>query len=257
MPSPTQPAPFLQHLPLFCYEALELALFMLSATLVDILLYHPHFAPIHNPWLTRACMGAGMGLTAILLIKSPFGIRSGAHFNPAVTLTFLRLGKIDSTDALFYILFQFAGGILGVYLAALLVPHYIAAPQVDYIVTVPGIGGPVAAFAAETFMSAVLMLTVLITSNNPRLSPYTTYCMGLLIASDVLFFAPISGFSMNPARTLGSAVPAHVYTALWIYFTAPILGMLTVAELYLRQTKPHKHPRHHPWFHHRHLTQHP
>ncbi len=93
------------------------------------------------------------------------------------------------------------------------------------------------------------MATVLITSSRKRLAPYTTYLVGILIANYILFFAPISGFSINPARTLGSAVFAHLYTGLWIYFTAPILGMIAVAEIYLSATTPH-----HPYLTHRHLT---
>jgi aquaporin Z len=86
------------------------------------------------------------------------------------------------------------------------------------------------------------MAVVLITSNRPRLAPYTTYCMGILIAFYILLFAPVSGFSINPARTTGSAVFAGVWTAVWVYFTAPLLGMLFSAEVYVRLagiTEPH------------------
>ena len=102
-----------------------------------------------------------MALTAIAIIKSPWGKRSGAHFNPAITLTFLRLGKISAYDATFYIIAQFAGAVAGVGIAALLLGHHIASPQVDYAITVPGVGGVAGAFAAETFMAALLMAIVL------------------------------------------------------------------------------------------------
>ena len=110
----------------------------------------------------------------------------------------------------------------------------LAAPSVQYAVTVPGKYGTAAAFAAELFMAAVLMGVVLYTSNRPRLAPYTSYCVGCLIALYILVFAPVSGFSINPARTVGSALFAHVWTALWVYFTAPLIGMLGAAELYTR-----------------------
>ena len=64
--------------------------------------------------MRRGLIGVAMGLTAIALIYSPWGKRSGAHMNPSVTLTFWRLGKIKSIDALFYIVFQFLGGWVGV-----------------------------------------------------------------------------------------------------------------------------------------------
>jgi aquaporin Z len=94
--------------------------------------------------------------------------------------------------------------------------------------------GTAAAFAAEFFMASLLMAVVLITSNQPRLEAYTTYSMGVLIAFYILLFAPVSGFSINPARTVGSAVFAHIWTALWVYFTAPVTGMFFSAEVYVR-----------------------
>ena len=237
------------HWPLYLMEAAELAAFMLSACVFTVLL----FGPTHhlNPWLARTLMGLAMALTAVGIIKSPFGKRSGAHFNPAITLTFLRLGKIGPFDAAFYVVAHFFGAVGGVGLAALLLGSRLAAPQVDYAVTIPGIGGPPAAFAAETFMAALLMATVLITSCRPRLAPWTTWLVGLLIACYIILFAPVSGFSINPARTFGSAVFAHVWTSIWIYFTAPLLGMFAAAELYVRFSEsPVSH-----YFTHRHLVQ--
>jgi aquaporin Z len=62
----------------------------------------------------------------------------------------------------------------------------------------------------------------------------TGLCVGALVATYITVEAPLSGMSMNPARTVGSALPAREWTALWIYFTAPPLGMLAAAELHLR-----------------------
>ena len=232
-------------------EAAELAAFMLSACAFTVLLFYPA-SPFANlyPWLLRTVMGIAMALTAIAIIKSPWGRRSGAHFNPAITLTFLRLGKIGPIDAGFYIVAHFVGATAGVALAALLLGKNLASPQVEYAVTVPGAGGPIAAFAAETFMAALLMATVLISSNRPRLAPWTSWLVGLLIACYIVLFAPVSGFSINPARTFGSAVFAHIWTAIWIYFSAPLLGMFTAAEIYVRLSTPGAH-----YFTHRHLLQ--
>jgi aquaporin Z len=175
-----------------------------------------------------------MGGTAILIIRSPMGKRSGAHFNPAITLTYFRLGKIDKWDAGFYVVSQFIGGICGVGFSALCLGSSLAVPAVDYAVTVPGRGGATAAFCAEYFMAALLMLVVLWFSNRPPLTQYTSYLVGILITFYVFVFAPVSGFSINPARTIGSAVFADVWTAAWLYFVAPVLGMMTSAEIYLR-----------------------
>jgi aquaporin Z len=179
-------------------------------------------------------MGVAMGATAILIIHSPMGKRSGAHFNPAITLTYLRLGKIAPGDAFFYVIFQFMGGIFGVGVAALMLGSSIAHPAVDYAVTVPGPEGTAAAFFAELFMAALLMSAVLWFSNRPKIAGYTSYFVGFLIMMYILIFAPVSGFSINPARTVGSAIFANVWTAGWIYWVAPLLGMLGSAEIYLR-----------------------
>src|SRR5439155_1638810 len=82
------------------------------------------------------------------LIYSPWGRRSGAHFNPATTLTFWRLGKVGSADAAFYALAQAAGGLAGVLVAAGLLGESVAHPSVQYVTTIPGPAGASVAFVA-------------------------------------------------------------------------------------------------------------
>lgn len=226
---------------LYLYEGVELAIFMISACVCTVVLFHPGYPALRvipSPILRRVLMGIGMGLTAVLIIHSPMGKRSGAHFNPAITLTYLRLDKVAVWDAVFYVLFQFAGGVFGVGVSSLVLGKRLADPGVNYAVTVPGKYGPAAAFAAELFMAALLMGIVLWTSNRPRIAGYTSYCVGILIALYIVMFAPVSGFSINPARTVGSAVFAHLWTAGWVYFTAPLIGMMGAAEAYLRSYGP-------------------
>jgi aquaporin Z len=214
-------------------EAAELGLLMISACAFAVLLKHPSSPVaqnIHNDMLRRMLMGTAMGAIAIAIIFSPFGKRSGAHFNPSVTLTFFRLGKIDAWDAVFYILFQFAGGIAGVALASLVLGNLVSHKSVNYATTVPGSRGPMVAFLAEIFISFILMLVILTVLNTKRLSRWTGLFAGALVAIYVTIESPISGTSMNPARTLGSAFNAHLWTSLWIYFSAPLLGMLLAAQ---------------------------
>jgi aquaporin Z len=223
--------------PLYLFEGAELALFMISACVFTVVLFDPSFPvprQIPSAVFRRLLMGIAMGVTAILIIQSPIGKRSGAHFNPAITLTYLRLGKIGRPDAIFYVVCQFIGGILGVALTVLFFGRSLAGPSVMYAETVPGKYGTGAAFAAEAFMAALLMGAVLWTSNRPSLSACTSYFVGILITFYVLLFAPISGFSINPARTTASAVFSNVWTAIWLYFSAPLLGMFFSAEVYLR-----------------------
>jgi aquaporin Z len=175
-----------------------------------------------------------MGLTAIGIIYSPWGQQSGAHLNPAVTLAFFRLGKIEPWDAAFYALAQFAGGIGGVTLAVVTFGAALRHPSVHYVATTPGAGGAWVALGAEAAISLGLMTTVLLVSNTPALARFTGLFAGTLVALYITAVAPISGMSMNPARTTASAVPAHMWTALWIYFIGPPLGMLLATELYRR-----------------------
>ena len=84
-------------------------------------------------------------------------------------------------------------------------------PSVHYAVTIPGIYGTMPAFLAEFFMATLLMWCVLWISNRPPIAKYTSYVVGTLIAFYILLFAPVSGFSINPARTTGSAVSLRMY----------------------------------------------
>ncbi len=226
-----------RHWPEYVMEAAGLGSFMLSACTVVALLEYPG-SPAHgllpDPTARRVLIGLAMGLTAIGIIYSPWGQQSGAHLNPAVTLTFFRLGKIGGADTTFYVGAQFTGGLGGVVLASVLIGPPIGDISVNYAVTTPGPGGTMIAFLAEVLISFLLMLVVLTVSNTRSLARYTGLFAGVLVASYIAIEAPFSGMSMNPARTVASAVPAHLYTALWIYFAAPTIGMLSAAELYLR-----------------------
>jgi aquaporin Z len=223
--------------PLYFCEAIELALFMLSACAFTIFLFDPSWPGFHlfpGAITRRAVMGIAMGITAVLIIRSPMGKRSGAHFNPAITLTYFRLGKIKLWDTVFYVFFQFIGAVLGVAVAATIFGSSLSKPGVDYVVTVPGQYGTGAAFLAELFMASVLMTLVLLLSNRVHLATYVSYVVGGVIVFCVFVFAPVSGFSINPARTTGSAFFAGVWTAGWLYFVAPLLGMFSAAEIYVR-----------------------
>lgn len=216
-------------------EAFGLGMFMISACTFGVILFHAdsYFAFV-DVSIRNLLMGIAMGSTAIAIFKSPWGKRSGAHINPVVTFTFFRLGKIAGTDALFYAIAQFVGAIIGVLISLLLLGNRLAAGEVNYVATVPGAWGLAGAFAGELFIAFVMMTTVLNIGNHPTLNRFTPYLAGLLVALYITFESPISGMSMNPARTLGSAIFANTWTGWWIYFTAPVLAMLGAAELYIR-----------------------
>jgi aquaporin Z len=218
-------------------EALGLCLFMVSAGLFGTLLEYPA-SPVHqaivSPLARRALMGVAMGLTAIGLVYSPWGRRSGAHINPAVTLTFLRLGRIRAADAAAYIAAQFLGGWAGVELVAAFLGSSFLAPPVTGVATLPGPSGLAVALSAELSISFALVLLVLTLGGSQRWSGRVGFCVGAVLFVYITLEAPLSGMSMNPARTVASAIAAHAWTGAWIYFLAPVAGMLLASEVHLR-----------------------
>ena len=226
-----------RHWPEYLAEALGLGLFMVSACGFAALLFHPHSRVAQvmtDPILRRLLMGCAMGATAVGLIYSPWGRRSGAHLNPAITLAFMRLGKVAPQDAVFYALAQFAGATLATTLLGVRFAAWMSDPTVHWVVTRPGPAGPLPAAVAELGISFGLMLVVLTVSNTPRAARWTGVCAGVVVAAYITLESPVSGMSMNPARTFASAFAARDWTALWIYFLMPPAGMLLGAQVYLR-----------------------
>ena len=226
---------FKKHWREYLIEAWALGMFMVSACVFVILIEHPDFMIrelVPNNFIRRLFIGAAMGVTAILLIHSPWGKQSGAQMNPAVTLSFLYLGKIEKTDAFFYIIFQFIGGYLGVAIFQFWIHDIVADGSVNFVATIPPEKGVTTAFILEFALAFGLFLMVLITSNTKSLENFTAYFVGILLTLFIAIEAPYSGMSINPARTLGSAIPALRFDALWLYFLAPITGMLSAAILY-------------------------
>lgn len=226
-----------EHWPEYLIEAGALGTFMVSACVFAILLFHqasPAVRAIPGQMPRLFLMGLAMGGTLIAIVYSPLGKRSGAHMNPAVTLTFLSLGKVAAWDAVFYVAAQFLGGIAGVMLVALFLKAPLADPGVNYATTLPGMWGLRLAWIGEFGISFLQMTVILTLSNARQLNRWTGLFAGSLVAAYITLETPVSGMSMNPARTFGSAYAAHVWTAWWIYFTAPPLAMLAAAAIYRR-----------------------
>lgn len=218
-------------------ETGELGIYLRVVCLVATLLHHP--ASIIRQFVSsglarRALMGLTMGATAIAIVMSPWGKRSGGHLNPAMTLTFYRLRKLGFWDACFYVVAQFSGAVIGVATARYVLRGALGHHAARYAVTVPGSYGTTLAFLAELTISFVLMITILFTTNHKRLAPYAAYANGALLAMYYTFEAPLSGMSTNPARTFASALHANDWSAVWIYFIAPSAGMMIAGEVFLR-----------------------
>lgn len=219
-------------------EAAGLALFMVGVGLCATLLEAPG-SGLHQalPWpvLRRGLLCLVVGGLALGLAESGWGRRSGAHFNPAVTLTFYYLRRIRGRDAFGYVLAQLLGALGGLALVAKLLRMNFAAAPVHFLVTqprLPGMAGVAWAFAAEAGTAFVLMVLVLFGSRSPTLARYGARPVAALLVVYMWVAVPISGFGMNPARSLASAVLAQSYTALWLYLLAPPLGMLLAARCF-------------------------
>jgi aquaporin Z len=217
-------------------EAGEASLYLFSACAFATLLWHPG-SPIARylagDAVRRVLMGAAMGVTIIVIVLSPWGKQSGAHCNPAVTLTFYRLRKIALWDAVFYTTAQLVGAVAGVTLASLVLRGALAHSAVRYSATVPGRYGDAVAFLAELIVSFILMSAILAASNHRIMSRYTHYVAAIVVGGFIAFESPLSGMSANPARTFGPAVYASYWNTLWIYFIAPSMGMLAAGEVFL------------------------
>jgi aquaporin Z len=220
----------------YLIEAWTLGMLMGAICLFVILMEHPGVGlnqKITSAFLRRLLIAFGVGITVCLVIYSKWGTKSGAHMNPAFTLANYQLNRISLTDAVFYIIFQCLGAVLFMYLLKWLAFDFIEHPNVTYAATVPGHQGIAVAFVAEAILAFVLFGTVLIISNS-KLATYTGYAVGFLVFLFIVFEAPLSGMSINPARSLGSAIPSHIWTSFWVYLVAPVGGMQLAAYLYRR-----------------------
>jgi aquaporin Z len=106
--------------------------------------------------------------------------------------------------------------------------------SINWVVTKPGPGGSAIAFGAEAAMTMLMMSVVLVLSNHPRWASRTGIASAVLLAAFITIEAPLSGMSLNPARTFGPALFARDFTGVWIYFLAPPAGMALAAAAFSR-----------------------
>lgn len=235
---------FKQKWRLYLMEAFGLSIFMISACFFSAVLEAKksviHIA-IPNGFVRLMIMGVLMGFTALLIFYSPWTSPSGSQINPAVTLSFFRLGTINKMDTFFYIIFQFIGGTVTVYIMRVLLGGILTDPPVNSAVTVPGKNMSIITVGLTEFTIAFCMITmILFTSANATFKRYTRIIASCFVCLYVIIAGPVSGFGMNPARTFASALPANIWTAFWIYMIAPVAGMLLATEFFIYCTNHKK-----------------
>jgi len=166
-----------------------------------------------------------------LVAISPLGRLSGAHINPSVSLAFWVQGKMHRLDLAGYIIGQLLGAVLGETLLVLLWGGY--AGSVHNGMTLPGAGYPLwLVFLAEVALTSLLVFLIFLFVSSHRLMHWTPLMTWLLVATMVWQEAPISGTSLNPARSFAPALLSWFWQDQWLYFIAPPLGALLAVAVF-------------------------
>ena len=167
------------------------------------------------------------GLIIMVMVYAT-GHLSGAHINPAVTLAFTVTRHFPGRDAVAYIAAQVLGALAG---ALLLLAVWTDKPA-GLGATVPSIGAG-SALVYEIVLTAFLMFVIMAVATDPRaVGAAAAIAIGGTVGLDALFGGPVTGASMNPARSLGPAVAAGEWTHAWIYLVGPVLGAVAGALAY-------------------------
>jgi len=187
---------------------------------------------------TNALTHAGVALTFGLIITvmiAATGHISGAHFNPAVTFAFALIRRLPWRVVPVYILAQLGGGVLGA-----LTLYGLFGNVVHLGATVPQ-GTDLQSLGLEVLLTAVLMFVITAVATDAQAAgQLAALAIGATVALDALWGGPISGASMNPARSFGPALVAGDWQSHWIYWVGPLVGAALGAWVYqlIRQPIP-------------------
>ncbi len=181
----------------------------------------PHLIPA--AWLRRLLPGALFGSAGALVAVSPLGRSSGAHLNPAISFAFWLQAKLGGSDLAGYVAAQCAGALLGI--SALVSIFSLPLSQINDGATLPDPRLPIwVAFLGEVGATWVLVAAIFFMLGHRRTMVYTPLAVVLTVAVLVCLEAPLSGTSMNPARTFGPDLVRASFGWLWLYCIAPLLG---------------------------------
>ena len=179
---------------------------------------------------THAFGSSGIALAfglVVTLVVASSGHLGGAHINPAVTLGFWSVRRFSSRDVIPYVAAQCVGAIAA---AELLV--WLVGPVGGFGATVPAV--PLAqAFVVEMGYTGLLGFVIMAVATDERTpTSIAPFAIGATIFAGALVTGPLTGGSFNPARSLGPAISGGIWTAHWLYWAAPIIGMVAGMHLY-------------------------
>lgn len=176
--------------------------------------------------LTHLGIALAFGLVVMAMILA-CGHLSGAHFNPAVTLAFAITRHFPWREVPVYTAGQVVGAIGGA-----LTLYALFGPVANLGATLPA-GTTMQSFGLEILLTAVLMFVILSVATDTRaVGELAAVAIGATVAMDALWGGPISGASMNPARSFGPALISGIWNAQWIYWVGPIIGAVVGAFAY-------------------------
>ena len=173
------------------------------------------------------------GFVIVALIYS-FAHVSGAHFNPAVSIAFALMGEFDRAKVLPYIAAQVLGAILASYsLYLLLFENIDTMAQAAYLgATLPS-GSVAQSFGFELILTFILMLVISASAvHGKAIKDFAGIAIGFTVGLEAMFAGPITGASMNPARSIGPALVSGNMEHLWLYIVATILGAALAALVF-------------------------
>jgi len=184
--------------------------------------------------LTHVGIALTFGLIITVMIAAT-GHISGAHFNPAVTIAFAVTRHFPWREVVYYVVAQMLGALFGAFTLRLLLGDIALLGA-----TVPS-GSALQSFGLEVLLTAVLMFVIISVATDTRaVGTPAALAIGFTVALDAMWGGPISGASMNPARSFGPSLIAGVSENQWIYWLAPILGAMIGAALYQWLREPQK-----------------
>ncbi len=205
-----------------------------------ILVFAGTGAMVVNEVTDGAIGHVGIALTFGLVVAAmiyTFGDVSGAHFNPAVSISFAVAGRFPTADLPAYLTAQMLGALSASGSLKLLFPDSWRLGM-----TLPA-GTVSQSFLLEIILTAILMLTILSVSHGAKEKGITAaIAIGAVVGLEAMFAGPISGASMNPARSLGPALISGYFQHIWLYPVATIAGAIIAIPLFQLTRKPETNP---------------